>query len=196
MLNKDLLTLSSEHEALKVAYHSLETESININHNNNKAKIANDNNEKDRHASNELLEQLQSELAQMVRKTMELEKLQPLIIEYESQNSLLNRVINENSKVINELNEEINNCNKINEKLKQKLRDFSQKSNGNASSQQDFLDSFEEVMKDEMMAMKVAFENKLKIAKEEANEMSRKHYEKIQSLQASNSSSLLGFPKK
>ena len=66
---------------------------------------------------------------------------------------------------VKEVTEELSSYKVLCEKLKQKIRDMS----GKDSKTQDFLDSFEEVMRDEMMTMKLAFETKLKQAKEEAD---------------------------
>ncbi len=84
------------------------------------------------------------------------------------------------------MTEELNNYRTLNEQLKQKIRDMS----GNDSrDSKEFLDTFEEVMRDEMMAMKCAFENKLKFAKEAADLLSKKHQELISRMTLTNSES-------
>ena len=65
---------------------------------------------------------------------------------------------------------------KLVDTLKERIRKMS---TGDDMSTQDFLDSFEEVMREEMMAMKGAFEKKLRLAKEEADELSKKHREEL-----------------
>jgi len=75
-----------------------------------------------------------------------------------------------------ELTEELNCCRSLNAQLKQKIRDISGRSSNDSK---EFLDTFEEVMKDEMMAMKYAFETKLKFAKDAADLLSKKHQELI-----------------
>lgn len=78
------------------------------------------------------------------------------------------------------------------EKLKDKIKDLSMKSTsgkGNTTTaggnNNEFFDTFEEVMKEEMMTMKMAFEAKLKAAKDEADALSKKHQQEIQRIQAS-----------
>ena len=66
------------------------------------------------------------------------------------------------------------------EELKKKLRELGGKSGADAK---DFLDSFEEVMKEEMMTMKTAFETRLKVAKAESDEVARRHANEIRNLQ-------------
>ena len=58
--------------------------------------------------------------------------------------------------------EELDSYKKLTEKLKLKIRDMG----AGSKESKDFLDTFEEVMRDEMSAMKAAFEMKLRIAKE------------------------------
>lgn len=59
-----------------------------------------------------------------------------------------------------------------------KLRELSNKEN-----KRDFTDTFEEVMREEMMAMKTAFELKLKVATEERDIATRRHQNELQKLQ-------------
>ncbi|CAE7765225.1 unnamed protein product, partial [Symbiodinium microadriaticum] len=54
--------------------------------------------------------------------------------------------------------------------LKEKMKTMS-----GSDDRRDFADTFEEVMREEMMAMKVAFESKLRIARDEAEAASRRH---------------------
>jgi exonuclease VII large subunit len=63
------------------------------------------------------------------------------------------------------------------ESLRAKLRELSAR-----GKDRDFLDSYEEVMRDEMMTMKDAFERKLRLAKEEAEASSRRNSELIRNL--------------
>ena len=65
---------------------------------------------------------------------------------------------------------EIDALNKLVQSLKDKMKAMS-----GSGERRDFADTFEEVMREEMMAMKVAFESKLKIAREEADAASRRH---------------------
>lgn len=64
------------------------------------------------------------------------------------------------------------------ENLNQTLKDVIKKMT-NEANRNDFADTFEEVMREEMMAMKGAFEAKLKIAREQTEAMSRKRQSEI-----------------
>ena len=68
---------------------------------------------------------------------------------------------------------------KLTEKLKLKIRDMG----AGSKESKDFLDTFEEVMRDEMSAMKAAFEMKLRVAKEEADATTRRHQQEIARIQ-------------
>jgi DNA repair exonuclease SbcCD ATPase subunit len=74
---------------------------------------------------------------------------------------------------------EIEALSKINENLMKKLKDLS-----GSDDRRDFADTFEEVMRDEMMAMKVAFEAKLRIAKAETEAVSRRNQMEILKMQS------------
>jgi chromosome segregation ATPase len=87
---------------------------------------------------------------------------------------------------VGELTEEVKSLKNLSDQLKQKIREMA----GNDTS---FLDSFEEVMKDEMMAMKWAFEAKLRVAKEKCDAMAQRHQKEIQALRESSSLPLLGL---
>lgn len=71
---------------------------------------------------------------------------------------------------------------KINKNLLNTIKKMSDDSNKN-----DFADTFEEVMREEMMAMKQAFETKLKIARHENEILTRKHQTEISRIETSQS---------
>lgn len=73
------------------------------------------------------------------------------------------------------------------EKMNQNLMDTIKKMTNDASKN-DFADTFEEVMREEMMAMKGAFEEKLKIARQQTEAMSRKRQSEISRIEGSRSS--------
>jgi predicted nucleic acid-binding Zn-ribbon protein len=73
------------------------------------------------------------------------------------------------------IKEDLKSANDMIEKLKETLRTMSGKDEA-------FFDTFEGVMREEMMAMKAAFEAKLRAAKEETNALSRKHFEDIKKM--------------
>jgi hypothetical protein len=67
----------------------------------------------------------------------------------------------------------------LNESLMRKLK----KLGSQTDSAKDFADTFEEVMREEMMAMKVAFEAKLRVAVEERDTATRRHQTELHKLQ-------------
>eukprot|EP00603_Paraphysomonas_imperforata_P008461 CAMPEP_0114424154 /NCGR_PEP_ID=MMETSP0103-20121206/6539_1 /TAXON_ID=37642 ORGANISM="Paraphysomonas imperforata, Strain PA2" /NCGR_SAMPLE_ID=MMETSP0103 /ASSEMBLY_ACC=CAM_ASM_000201 /LENGTH=574 /DNA_ID=CAMNT_0001592881 /DNA_START=48 /DNA_END=1775 /DNA_ORIENTATION=+ len=73
------------------------------------------------------------------------------------------------------------------EKMNQNLLDTIKKMTNDASKN-DFADTFEEVMREEMMAMKGAFEEKLKIARQQTEAMSKKRQSEISRIEGSRSS--------
>ena len=87
---------------------------------------------------------------------------------------------------LNSLVEENNNYKKIVEQLKQKIKELS---NRGGVDTKDFLETFEEVMKEEMMTMKNAFEGKLRNARAESEETARRHQVEIARMQSALSSS-------
>ena len=74
------------------------------------------------------------------------------------------------------------------EKMNQSLMDTIKKMT-NQASKNDFADTFEEVMREEMMAMKMAFEVKLKIARQQTEAMSKKRQSEITRIEGSKSAS-------
>ena len=183
LLMKDLTTLTNEHDALKGAYHALETETMN--------KKGDSDLQKKLTAAQEMIEQVQSELSSMARRSLELERLPPLISDLEIKFKASEDARIKNDFKVKELTEELSSYKALCEKLKAKIRDMS----GKDSKTQDFLDSFEEVMRDEMMTMKMAFEQKLKQAKEEADAHSRRHQEEITRLSSGSPYLSLGLRK-
>jgi hypothetical protein len=74
--------------------------------------------------------------------------------------------------------EELGSYKKLVESLKAKIKDMGQGS----KDSKDFLDTFEEVMREEMLTMKAAFETKLRAAKDEAEATSKRHQMEISRL--------------
>ena len=179
-LSRDLTTLTSEHDALKAAYHSLESETISNDGSGAQA-------EKRLKIVGEMVLDLQAELAGAVRRSMELEKLPAIIAELELKLRKSEDEKFEISGQLRDTKEELVSYKKLTENLKKKLRELSSGSN------QEFMDSFEEVMRDEMMTMKGAFEAKLRSNKEDAEAISKRHAQEIQRIY--NASPLLSVKK-
>lgn len=175
-LNKDMTSLNSELEVLKAAYHALETESIDARQ---RQKKASSGSEEKLNAATAVLEQLQSDLVVAVRRNLELEKLTTSHVDFEHRIKVIEGEKRELGANLNCMKEELSSYKKLTETLKQKIRDMS------TADGREFLDSFEEVMREEMMTMKGAFEAKLRVAREEADATSRRHQQEIQRLHAS-----------
>lgn len=77
--------------------------------------------------------------------------------------------------------EEVLHYKKLTETLKAKIKSIG---DGHNVDTKDYLDTFEEVMKEEMMVMKSAFEAKLKSAKEDAEALARRHQQEIVRMQS------------
>jgi predicted nucleic acid-binding Zn-ribbon protein len=194
LLNGDLGSVSSQLEAVKCAYNSIESECVDLRR---KVDIEiTKNSEKQRGgpsqeelvaaqrrlaAANDLLQQLQDDLAHATNRNLELEKLpkelsnlSTRIIALESERGQLK------SSVVGLMNE-VESYKKLTESLKEKLK-------ASSNTDKDFLDTFEEVMRDEMATMKTAFEAKLRAARDESDQLSRKHSQEIIQLQQGNGS--------
>ena len=177
MVNNDFLTLNSEHEALKAAYHSLQNETIG-------SEGAQEESKKKLKKANDVLLEQTAELNTVRRKLMDLEKLPPLMMELETKLRASESVVMEFGNERKQLAEELSSYKKLSNSLKQKIRDLSAKSGADSK---DFIDSFEEVMRDEMMTMKAAFEGKLRSKTDEASNMTKRHQMEIQRISQNSS---------
>lgn len=173
---KDLQTMQSELEAMRVSYQTLHEETVGKEGQGAQA-------EKELKKANDKLIELQSELVNAARKSLELERLPPLLAqEEEKRRKAEDEKISLNSLVM-AMTEELKQYKHLNEQLKQKMREMT----GKDTSSKEFIDSFEEVMQDELMAMKGAFEAKLRVKSEEAEAMTTRHRQEIIRLNANSS---------
>jgi gamma-glutamyl:cysteine ligase YbdK (ATP-grasp superfamily) len=85
-------------------------------------------------------------------------------------------------RTLSESQTEIASLRSLNENLMRKLKKLS--SNAHDSGAKDFAETFEEVMREEMMAMKTAFEAKLRVAVEERDTATRRHQTELMRLQS------------
>jgi chromosome segregation ATPase len=85
---------------------------------------------------------------------------------------------------------ELQTSEKLVQSLQRKLRELGE---GKNVDTREYLDTFEEVLREEMTAMKGAFESKLRQAREDAEAMSRKHQVEIGKLQSVSSLTSLGI---
>jgi paraquat-inducible protein B len=183
MLQRDLGTVTEQHEALKAAYDALSYETAHqqskaSSSSSSEAVVAELREQLER--ANGTKTQLEADLLNAQRHMHELEKWPAIVNTVEMK---LNTALQEASKAnvaAQAAKEEAGHYKKLTETLKQKLRDLG--ANGGGDNKE-FLDSFEEVMKEEMMTMKNAFETKLRIAREEADNISKKHQQEIVRMQ-------------
>ena len=171
--NKDLQTVQSELEAMRLSYHTLQEEAAGKENNGAAA-------EKELKRSNDKLIELQSELVNAARKSLELERLPALLEEEQEKRRNAEEEKFSLNSLVTTMEEELKQYKHLNEQLKQKMRDMT----GKDSSSKEFMDSFEDVMQDELMAMKGAFEAKLRVKSEEAEAMSARHRQEIARLSA------------
>jgi len=179
LLSGDLCTLSSEHEVLKGAYQAIEYELATFQQKNSSDGV----NEKELLIARQKVADLGSCLAEAVKKISELEKGAELIIQLTAKVAAVQDKNFELEAKLREMNETVEMHKATSEGLRKKLKEIA------GADSRDFMDSFEEVMREEMLTMKSAFENKLKLAKEESEKSSRRHQQAIQQLMALSPSS-------
>lgn len=109
----------------------------------------------------------------------EIERLQKLLTDMETMMNERNREVSRYNSHISMLEQQLEEYKVLTDKLKNKIRDIT------PLDKRELLDSFEEVMRDEMMTMKGAFESKLKLAKGEMEVLSKKHQQDILRLKES-----------
>jgi uncharacterized coiled-coil protein SlyX len=169
IVNKDFLTVQQELQSMRTAFSALQAEALG---NDSAVKLERANN---------LLIDMQAEVAAAHRRTLDLERLPATVAELEAKLRTLELRTTEQSGEIGVLSGELQSYKKMAEGLKQKIRELSSK--GGAESK-DFMDSFEEVMKDEMYTMKLAFEAKLKAKADEVAALANRHAIEINRIQA------------
>lgn len=187
LLSNDLSSLTSEHDTLKGAYQVVEFELASLHQKNH----SNANEELKK--AKEKIANLNLDYAAASRKILDLEKGADLVVQLTVKAASVQEQNCELENQLKESKETIEMYKEMTASLKKKIREL-----GTGDSK-DFMDTFEEVMREEMMAMKVAFENKLKLAKEDAQVMSRRHQQAIQtmlSLSPSSSATFLDAPRR
>lgn len=186
MISKDFTTLTQQFESMKSAYHSLEAERTTTF---KQAESAGSSRKSVDHegvqlltaqldAANDKVVELQGELFTASRRSLELEKLVETIQKLQDELRVAQHDKQTSDAISKSYMEEVASYKRLSESLKQKIREMSKGSNID-------IDSFEEVMKEEMMAMKEAFTAKLNIAKEEAELTSKRHRAEIARMSAS-----------
>jgi chromosome segregation ATPase len=152
LLNKDFQKLSSDHLTLKNSYQSQVFQSAE---NEKRNKISSDMILEETVRKYELMNE------NIIKRNIELEKLPEVIIELKQKNSSNNTEIARLNNEVKNIQEELLTYMKLTDNLKTKLKDLSGANKDEVETgRRDFLDTFEEVMKEEMQAMKGAFEGR------------------------------------
>ena len=187
MLARDVSTLCSQLEAMKAAYSGLESEMIDYRNSQTKKLLAaGDPAEAEElkrklAAAHDLLSALQEDLGAATQRALALEKFPAMMTNLECRLITVEGEKSELNAAAIGLRNEVASYKKLTDSLKDKIRELSSRATNDNS--RDFLDTFEEVMKDEMLAMKAAFEAKLKAVKEDSEMVSRRHQQEIQRIQ-------------
>jgi len=172
VVTKDFLIVQQELDVMRTAHSSLRAESSS---GDAALKLERANN---------LLLDLQAEVAAAHRRTFDLERLPALVAELEYKLRTVETKALEQDGELVVLKGELESYKKMSENLKNKIRELSSKGD---SDSKDFMDSFEEVMQDEMYTMKLAFEAKLKCKADEVAALAQRHALEINRIQASSS---------
>lgn len=175
LMQKDLQSTTNELDAVKGAYSALEMEMAIRSSAVSQAAL-----EKQLKLAESTIADLTSDLAKSHRRVFDLEKVADSVVDIEARLRVAEEAKFSLQTQLQGVQLESEAHRKLAESLRAKLKDLSSK-----SSEQDFLDSYEEVMRDEMMTMKQAFEGKLRAAKDEADAASRRNQELIRSLSTS-----------
>lgn len=191
ILNNDLQSVQSQYEAMKAAYHALESENIVATRKLLSQNPSSDNEDASKNYAElqKRIEELQnmvvvmeSESAKLQKRLQQYEKLPARIADLEVKISEQDMKINQIKTEKLQIQAEMESYKQLTRTLQEKLKSLGSRNNDG----RDFLDSFEEVMRDEMMTMKTAFEAKLKVAKDEAENATKKHLQEIQRMQFGN----------
>ena len=183
LLSDDLTKLSADHDALKGAYQVMEFELATINSKKESEEktqvnpIEVDDLKQKIEVLNTKIKDQNLEIAANTKKIFELEKGAELVIQ------LTAKVATVQEKNC-ELEAELKNSKETIEMYKTNCESLKQKIKQLGSGNNDFMDTFEEVMREEMQAMKTAFENKLRLAKEDNELSAQRHRQAIQNLMA------------
>jgi len=173
MLQRDLEGASQELDALKGAYAALEMESAQ------RASVASasKDDKRQQELADKTISDLSADLGKAHRRIFDLEKVVDSVADIEARLRLAEDAKFSTQGKLDQALLEVDGLTKLTESLKGRLRDLSSR-----PTDREFLDSYEEVMRDEMLTMKSAFESKIRLVKEEAEAASRRHNEMIKSL--------------
>jgi len=174
LMQKDLEATSRELDAVRGAHKALEMEAVKPQQQQQQQQQY----EQQARLADGTISELTGDLARAHRRIKDLEKVVESVVDIEARLSLAEEAKASLKIQLQEACDQNEAERKISESLKAKLRELSSK----GGKDKDFLDSYEEVMRDEMLSMKEAFERKLRAVKDEADASSRRNAELIKSL--------------
>lgn len=183
MIQQDLSTLTEAHSALTAAYHSLSYETATMQRKSLDSNLSDTVEQQKR-----TILKLEGDLLEQRLQLKAFEQWPSMVAELEVRLRASSDEKTQLELQQKAMQEEIAHYKKLTDSLKSKLKDLTAKSGGDSK---DFMDTFEEVMQEEMMTMKSAFENKLKQAREEADRMSKRHQQEILRMQTTSPLGLL-----
>lgn len=176
MIADDYNSMTVSFNSLRVAFSEMESESIQLRV-RLESKEKNGGEAISKAAESELLAFRSTANAEISRLRKSLEDLESIMSERE-------REVSRYNSHIAMLEQQLQEYKDLTDKLKVKIREIT------PLDKRELLDSFEEVMRDEMMTMKGAFESKLKMAKGELELLSKKHQQDIQRIKESSISKI------
>lgn len=201
MLQADFVAVQEQHDALKAAYHSQSYE----------LATRGSGSAQQSHADAEELRRLNQEVATLrdtvrtLENSLQLQKLQlrtleqwpALVADLEAKVDSAAREKLRLEYQLTSAQSELTETQKLVASLRDKVRDLCSAQAGSTNSQaNNWSDTYEEVMQEELQAMKVAFESKLRAARDEADALARRHQQEIARLQQhSQHSSFAALPK-
>ncbi|KAJ1434307.1 hypothetical protein B484DRAFT_446731 [Ochromonadaceae sp. CCMP2298] len=180
MIQKDLSSLTEQSDALKAAYDALSYETARQQSLQAEGAVEGSRERELLQRAEESNQRIEGDLQRAQKRVQELESTPFVVAALEEQVAILLAEKTRDLSKVKSAKEEVGHWKKLAESLKQKLRDLGEQEGDNGKN---FMDSFEEVMQEEMMAMKGAFESKLRCAKEDADANSKKHLQEIQRIQ-------------
>ena len=176
LTQRDLEATARQLDALKGAYSALEIEAAQRGSSSAQSQAQAQQAQQAQLAESTISE-LSSDLARAQRRIKDLEKVADSVVDIEARLRQAEEAKASLQGRLSEATQESEANARTCESLRAKLRELSAR-----GKDRDFLDSYEEVMRDEMMTMKDAFERKLRLAKEEAEASSRRNSELIRNL--------------
>lgn len=201
MLQADFLVVQEQHDALKAAYHSQSYELATRG--SGTAQQSRTDEEELRKLRQEV--ETQRDVVRTLENSLQLQKLQlrtleqwpALVADLEAKVDSAAREKLRLESQLTSTQSELTETQKLVSSLREKVRELCTGPQGSKNAQaSNWSDTYEEVMQEELQAMKAAFEAKLRAAREESDALARRHQQEITRLQQhSQHSSFAALPK-